>query len=1264
MDTVENNINENDELFNLSATLSTGQSAIGTVTILDDDTETPPVADEVLTTSNLDTDDAVLSNFSSKSNTPDESSIAFFKKIDIGSGLDGDITSSEDDSFDPADLGGSDLETTESSLVFDITSLPNYGEVYIEISGVMTKIDSNNLDDASSLLSTSDTVYWVATHDQVPSGDEKSIGGVYDDGIVSSWQNDDITVVARDGYNQAATISYSQSNGIGVTGNTGGPSNQLGYDADAQSTESIIFDFTDPVTDASVSITHLIKGESGGEIGSFQAFLDGKSLGVFTFSNEEGVADYHIDAQSHGTSNDADSNSGTLNINDIVFDQLIFSAQEYAEQSDTVNDSSDYFIGEITYHEVPDVEFNYKVMDESNNGSDEVLVKINVATDTPIPDVSTNIAPTTTDDAIITDEDTPYTLTMSDFGTYSDETAAQQVQIKTLPSNGELQFNGVAVISGLAIDVAAIENGELVFIPTSDTDNDSSFTFKLSDGELWSSTQTTTAEVVAIADVPTTSIDVTKISSSENSSGLILTAGDNTYSITDIIANKGDFTEYTFGDQNDQNYNLNNDDNVTITDTMGITGNKFVQGNSEENIIIVDGDFGTINGQAKINANSEDDLILIMGDIVNGDIGDASGDADIVYIDTSSEYFVFSGTEHNTNGTGMDGTVTQYTGINGTGTVVGSMIVNNIEGILFLDGGTLGTVTVENSIATHEYEVDFSAALADLDGSETLSVKISNVPDGASFNSSILVDQGNGIWEVTIAQGEQSIDYDNIIMTVPNNIDNVELTITARATETNDNDNGQNYKEDTDSDTTVSSAPILSIVVNEEITINQTINVTNVLQSHDDYSVNAYNEDGTLSTISTVTGTTHDGFGVNGSIGGGQNPGADEELGFNINEGSETLVFAFDNDISSIDVSFSWKHSIDNASNTEYIGERAIIEFYKNNVLVGTKEHTGGTDNVDGIFSFSPDSSVSFDKVIISANGEGDDFLVNEISYERTLLDTETLPVGAIHSYTYTLDIEAGLRDTDGSTTLSKVTLDELPLNSSLSIGDGIELNQDGSYSIDFNILDTDSNGYVQLPMTTSSQLTPLEINNIEASVSSIQTLSNDSVTTEETAKIGISGTISNDTINGTDADEYIDGSSGSDDINAFDGNDTIVFDINDTIDGGTGYDILDMTGDIDLGTVISNIDNIEELNMENTTSDTLDVNLDDLIDMNDDNELVIKGDNGDTINLSEDADDWVRSENSTIIDGQDFTEYTNTTSPTISVFIDNDIDLDTTGLN
>ena len=697
---------------------------------------------------------------------------------------------------------------------------------------------------------------------------------------------------------------------------------------------------------------------------------------------------------------------------------------------------------------------------------------------------------------------------------------------------------------------------------------------------------------------------------------------------------------------------------------MGITGNKFVQGNSEENIIIVDGDFGTINGQAKINANSEDDLILIMGDIVNGDIGDASGDADIVYIDTSSEYFVFSGTEHNTNGTGMDGTVTQYTGINGTGTVVGSMIVNNIEGILFSDGGTLGTVTVENSIATHEYEVDFSAALADLDGSETLSVKISNVPDGASFNSSILVDQGNGIWEVTIAQGEQSIDYDNIIMTVPNNIDNVELTITARATETNDNDNGQNYKEDTDSDTTVSSAPILSIVVNEEITINQTINVTNVLQSHDDYSVNAYNEDGTLSTISTVTGTTHDGFGVNGSIGGGQNPGADEELGFNINEGSETLVFAFDNDISSIDVSFSWKHSIDNASNTEYIGERAIIEFYKNNVLVGTKEHTGGTDNVDGIFSFSPDSSVSFDKVIISANGEGDDFLVNEISYERTLLDTETLPVGAIHSYTYTLDIEAGLRDTDGSTTLSKVTLDELPLNSSLSIGDGIELNQDGSYSIDFNILDTDSNGYVQLPMTTSSQLTPLEINNIEASVSSIQTLSNDSVTTEETAKIGISGTISNDTINGTDADEYIDGSSGSDDINAFDGNDTIVFDINDTIDGGTGYDILDMTGDIDLGTVISNIDNIEELNMENTTSDTLDVNLDDLIDMNDDNELVIKGDNGDTINLSEDADDWVRSENSTIIDGQDFTEYTNTTSPTISVFIDNDIDLDTTGLN
>ena len=353
----------------------------------------PPVADPVRTTSNLDSDDALLSTFALNSNTPNKNDIAFFKVLSIGGGLDGDTSVKENDASDPADLGGQDLETTESKLVFDITLLPSYGTVYIGVGNTITALDVSNLNSANTLLSTADTVYWAATHQQVPSGTQKSIGGVYDSGIEASWTNQtDVTVIARDGNNRESSISYSQTNGIGVVAPTGGPSEQLGYDVSANKSESIIFDFTKPVTDASVAITHLIKDEGNGEIGKFEAFLDGKSLGVFTFTNNENISgiDYYLVAEAHGTGNPADTNSGTLNINNLVFDQLVFSAREYANQSGQTVDSSDYFIGGIVYHEVPSAEFKYKVIDEGGLSSTEVPVIIDVCTNTPITPANTN----------------------------------------------------------------------------------------------------------------------------------------------------------------------------------------------------------------------------------------------------------------------------------------------------------------------------------------------------------------------------------------------------------------------------------------------------------------------------------------------------------------------------------------------------------------------------------------------------------------------------------------------------------------------------------------------------------------------------------------------------------------------------------------------------------------------------------------------------------------------------------------------------------
>ena len=475
--TTDDTLDENSEVYNLNVG---GVAATGTI----EDNDTPPEADAVKTRSNLDTDDVALSIFVADSNTPNEADIAFFKTIEIGGGLDGDLSIVENDYTDAADLGGADEETAENNLVFDITTLPNYGNIYAEIDGSYTKIDSSNLDDVSTLLSTANTVSWSATHEEVPSGTEHTIGGVYDSGIAESWNSDDVRVVARSGDNTDATISYSATDGIGVTGNTGGPSSQLGYDADAQASETIIFDFKNPASDADVAITHLIKAEGGGEIGTFEAFLDGKSLGNFTFSNNADTnSDYTLTAEAHGTSNSAGSSSGTLHIDDMVFDQLRFSAQEYFDQNAQVNDSSDYFIGEIQYHDVPNVEFDYQVIDENSNESVDVPVIIEVATDTSIPVETPTQAPTETPTETPEADDAEFDATCDTTAktvefSLADKTTDKEDDLDTTDGKvttikiDSLAQNGVVTVDGVAIAVGETYADDTNFIYTANSEID------------------------------------------------------------------------------------------------------------------------------------------------------------------------------------------------------------------------------------------------------------------------------------------------------------------------------------------------------------------------------------------------------------------------------------------------------------------------------------------------------------------------------------------------------------------------------------------------------------------------------------------------------------------------------------------------------------------------------------------------------------------------------------------------------------------------
>ncbi len=1476
MDTVENNVNEDDELFSLSATLSTGESDTGTVTILDDDTN-PPVADAVLTTSNLDTDDAVLATFASETNTPNEAEIAFFKKLDIGGGLDGDITNAENDSSDPADLGGQDIETIENNLVFDITSLPTYGDVYIQVGDVYTKLDASNLDEASTLLNTADTVYWSATHEQVPAQtEEKSIGGIYDNGITASWQSDDVTVIARDENNQEASINYVTNDGIGVSGNTGsGPSNQLGYDPTAQKAESIIFDFKNPVTDASVAITHLIQGENGGEVGTFEAFLDGKSLGVFTFSNNSSAgADYVLTAESHGSNNSAGSNSGTLNIDNLVFDQLRFSAQEYASQGSST-DSSDYFIGGITYHEVPGVEFEYKVIDESNNSSEEVKVVIDVATDTPVPEADTNATPTTTDDSITTPEDTPYTLTMDDFGTYSDETEAQKISIESLPTNGVLKLNGIEISANTEINVSDITTGKLSFTPSKDTDNDSSFNFKVSDGELWSDTHTTTVEVTAIADIPTVSINVSGEEIVTTTVGEVCSTSQDLGNLIAYLQDKGNVSadqviqlaqdqngnpaqdQYnleltSFGDSdlalydNISNQNATRDINNidlnnstafdsssatvvsdTINNTYHMTSNRVifegnivqngnVLGTDDNDVIIAKGE---IQGGSNINAGDGDDIIAIIGDIGANQPAIAGGDGtDILYLSKPASSYYFSDIHFHDN---LDGHIVDRD----TGK---TLTFNNIEGIAFGDGSGLNC-DVNGGVTTtteYKYDINISAALADTDNSETLTVSITGVPIGAVLSSDIytLVDNNDGSWDVTVPAGVKTIS-DTLTMTTSEQHSDLNLNITARATETNENENGLNYKEATASDALINieitdSTPNIdgdNIVYEEALTnsyddremttgtfkittedglSNISINGTTITESelldivatpkvitttYGEIEINGYDattgmvnysyeikENTTDHTVANQKDSVVDSISIKVTDTDGDTKENTLDVRIvddipTVSDQNAQLTFGADGTVTAttttnlvftLDVSGSMtnndgKITLDDGTQTDRLelAKDAIIDAVGaymsqgavnvNLTLFAETAKMVDFSNASGQQSWMTVTENNFDSFKAIVNNVSNSGIGQYTNYEAAIDETvdsynigtpnadttvayflsdgnptaEFTSVNNTNTYKSTWDNNGYDNSDSGDTDGSKSWLDSAYISQwtsfitnnnieiqALGIGTGIDTSA-GSYLAQLAV---GNNASVE-QVTDPTKLSDTILGNITGSLSGNIFFGADS-----------EGTIDSITVDGieytkpTDADEttitttnggsltvdFMDGSytfeakqSQYDDgdketfevkVSDEDG-DSATFNLNismdsvserftltsdtATIDGGTGYDILDTDGNFDLSSIASRVNNIEEINLSNNNSnDTIHIDLEDIVAITDeDNDLVIRGDNGDTINLDEN-DGWQRSDTTTNIDGQDFTEYTNTNNSTISVFIDND--LDTTGLN
>ena len=180
----------------------------------------------------------------------------------------------------------------------------------------------------------------------------------------------------------------------------------------------------------------------------------------------------------------------------------------------------------------------------------------------------------------------------------------------------------------------------------------------------------------------------------------------------------------------------------------------------------------------------------------------------------------------------------------------------------------------------------------------------------------------------------------------------------------------------------------------------QSITAGNVSTTTNGFQITALNANGTAGTISTNGSPS--GFGVSGA-----SSGDPTEIGYLSGTGSEAIAVRFDNAVSSINVSFAWKH----------FGETALVEFYRNGVLVGSGNYLGGSDLVDPAITLQPPGGGMFDEVRFKALGVDDDYLINSIAFNRTVSSTSTVTV--LEDQAVPLNVTSARADLDGSETLS-----------------------------------------------------------------------------------------------------------------------------------------------------------------------------------------------------------------------------------------------------
>ncbi|RME60043.1 tandem-95 repeat protein, partial [Candidatus Parcubacteria bacterium] len=775
-DTVDDTQEEADETFNLTATLSTGQSATGTATILDNDGETSE------NTAPTTTDDTVITC---------EDNAYTFTLNDFGQ-------------FSDAD--------SDSLAAVKIKSLPENGQLLLngqavtadtEISatdiqaGKLVFNPTHNTDaDSSFAFRVSDGTDWSDQHSVTI--DVKAVADTPDVNIditpVSGSETIDVNNVTTQGsgftvkaFHQddspadISIVSGTDHDGFGVKGfpdteNHGwnpGADTELSHDPEDDSSEKIEVDFDHPVNSMAVSFAWMHSGEhaqidfyrNGQKIDTqtvqgqtdtvdgpftftasdgtpfdkvvFSAPGEGDDYLIHSIQVDEGYQTYKVDLSAAVTDTDGSEHLSSVTISNIPAGAQLFDAQGNAVTvtNGTANvplPNGAQSLQDTWTLKVPDNTGDFAlnltaVSAEGATGNDVCELHQTASAEDSAQishdgGQSQNHAPTTTDDSVMTQEDTPLVLSLNDFGQFSDADGDQlaAVKIESLPTNGQLLLNGQAVTAGTEISAADIQAGKLVFNPTHNTDADSSFQFSVSDGTDWSSAHTVAVNVKAVADTPDVSITVgtpTVISQDGQNNGW--GNGDQNSPGKSSGHNAAENGVWFANGQwhlNLPGYSEHNPGDLGRNQTIDLSGGK-------DRLIVQD-----TYGGSNIHAKGGNDVIEIRGHIRGNTSLDGGNGHDILLLGQPKDHY----TIHNL--TNNNGLIACQIKDNQTNQV---LTVNNIEGIGFGDGHVLGngfgSESHESSDETLSYPVTVTAALNDTDGSESLSVRLTGIPENAQL---------------------------------------------------------------------------------------------------------------------------------------------------------------------------------------------------------------------------------------------------------------------------------------------------------------------------------------------------------------------------------------------------------------------------------------------------------------------------------------------------------------------------------------------------